>query len=540
MGAHLHLDATPIHLTVAIHSGDQSIFKPIDYSYALPGSLSFGVLTLSASIGLSAITRGDASLDCTATVQPTDLTVTVDGTVVPNSGGLTNASCTVKSGFSTRVRVTERLNLSLGGAVPLGDSGLFVSFGGVVLRVGDYAQWDSADTSCLGGRSTGVNVELGGNVGIGNPVIGFFNRNWTYASKDLWKTCPPSPSPTATSTPIPPPPPPTSTPVPSCGYPIGTYGPGPGCPYFSTRGPWYRDGGHAGLIGQQLWTYSKFSSGQDAVALWSPLLNPNSWVDVKAYIPAGTADAKVAYYVTDGDGNTTRVPVDQGTLSNAWVDLGTYWDGLNDQSQVYGITVHLDNDFGYSSSSNVHVGADAVSFRAVKNCPAGCPPPGGPLPTATPAPPPPTSTPSPGSGGGVYGPGFGSFSTTGWWQPNSGNGVSGQALWTYANANGSTQSTATWSPALSANACYHVLAYIPNDAHEVPDAHYQVTDATGVTSVVVNQNTTSGYTSLGYYLSINGRLPVTLTDQGSAGDYGVHVDADAMQYQPVSWIDCTQ
>ena len=348
------------------------------------------------------------------------------------------------------------------------------------------------------------------------------------------------PAPTAT-----PPPPPTSTPVPSCGYPTNIYGPGPGCPYFTTSGPWYRDGGHAGLAGQQIWTYSRFSSGQNAVAEWRPLLNPNTWVDVKAYIPAGTADAKVGYYVTDGDATTTRVSVDQGPISNAWVDLGTYWSGTNDQSRVYGITVHLDNDFGYSSSGNVHAGADAVWFRGVRNCPAGCPPPGPPptaQPTATPVPPPPTSTPTSAYGDITYGPGSGPFFTTsGWWQRNAGNGVIGQALWTYANADGSTQSTATWNPTSLrvGSGCYNVQAFIPNDSAEVRDAHYTVSDATGSYPVQVNQDSSSGYVSLGYYLAANGSIRVTLSDRGQRGDAGIHVDADAMRFQLAPSRYCT-
>jgi hypothetical protein len=104
-------------------------------------------------------------------------------------------------------------------------------------------------------------------------------------------------------------------------------------------------------------------------------------------------------------------------------------------------------------------------------------------------------------GTGVVGPGSAGFSFTGtmdYWRPNAPQGLKGMAYWTYSS--GSTEfNGASWRPLLRPG-LYTVRAYIPgNNAWAV--APYVIHSADGTTTRSVNQQTISGYTTLGTFLS---------------------------------------
>jgi surface antigen len=149
---------------------------------------------------------------------------------------------------------------------------------------------------------------------------------------------------------------------------------------------------------------------------------------------------------------------------------------------------------------------------------------------------------------GTYGPtsnsGGPSFTLTGAAYPNtvhgwyldSSHGVLGWMLYTNTHV-GAADSTATWSPTLpTANGCYRVDAFVPNNWSNSAYALYAVTDQKFGTSLIpVDENVwTNQYATLGVFQADSaGHLSVLLTDQGPPS--GTHqVAADAMRYLPVS------
>jgi surface antigen len=122
--------------------------------------------------------------------------------------------------------------------------------------------------------------------------------------------------------------------------------------------------------------------------------------------------------------------------------------------------------------------------------------------------------------------------TTDGWYLDAGHGEVGQELWTNTHP-GPSDSTATWTPSLTANACYRIDVFVPDNWSNNDAALYIVEDQHfGSTLIPVNENdTTNDWVELGIFQaqSSNGALPVTLTDQGSGTG---QVAADAMRYIP--------
>ena len=149
---------------------------------------------------------------------------------------------------------------------------------------------------------------------------------------------------------------------------------------------------------------------------------------------------------------------------------------------------------------------------------------------------------------GTYGPTSGSggpsFSLTGspygttvdGWTAVRGHGVIGWELDTNTHT-GNADSTATWNPTLpTANGCYRVAAFVPDEWSNSDFALYAVTDQKFTLSVVpVNENNfTNHYATLGVFQADgSGHLPVTLTDQGPP-NLAHQVAADGLRYIPVA------
>jgi hypothetical protein len=115
------------------------------------------------------------------------------------------------------------------------------------------------------------------------------------------------------------------------------------------------------------------------------------------------------------------------------------------------------------------------------------------------------------------------------WSYDPGHGEIGQMFWTSTHK-GAADSTATWSPkTLTANACYQVDAFVPDDKSNNDAALYTVYDQQFGTSMVpVNENnTTNDWVELGVFRAKGTALTVTLTDQGSGNGL---VAADALRY----------
>jgi len=111
----------------------------------------------------------------------------------------------------------------------------------------------------------------------------------------------------------------------------------------------------------------------------------------------------------------------------------------------------------------------------------------------------------------------------------AGHGLIGQELWT--NTHGATpDSSATWDPLLTANSCYAISAFIP-DNYANGTATYTIHAADGTHPAVVNQEAyTNAWAPLGTFKTdITGYVGVTLTDQSPVGFY---LAADAVMFAP--------
>ncbi|HEX9538841.1 MAG TPA: hypothetical protein VGA04_11800 [Streptosporangiaceae bacterium] len=115
------------------------------------------------------------------------------------------------------------------------------------------------------------------------------------------------------------------------------------------------------------------------------------------------------------------------------------------------------------------------------------------------------------------------------WYTQAGHGLIGQELWT--NTHGATpDSSATWDPLLTANSCYAISAFIP-DNYANGTATYTIHAADGTHPAVVNQEAyTNAWAPLGTFKTdITGYVGVTLTDQSPVGFY---LAADAVMFAP--------
>src|SRR5216683_487887 len=120
------------------------------------------------------------------------------------------------------------------------------------------------------------------------------------------------------------------------------------------------------------------------------------------------------------------------------------------------------------------------------------------------------------------------------WYTQAGHGLIGQELWT--NTHGATpDSSATWDPLLTANSCYAISAFIP-DNYANGTATYTIHAADGTHPAVVNQEAyTNAWAPLGTFKTdITGYVGVTLTDQSPVGFY---LAADAVMFAPTSCQD---
>lgn len=309
--------------------------------------------------------------------------------------------------------------------------------------------------------------------------------------------------------------PPVATPSPTFSYPHNTFGPGSGGS-FTLAGPaypgtvhgWYTDTAH-GDIGDEQWTNTHHGAA-DSTATWSPPLSANACYEIDAFVPDNWSNnAAALYQVTDLYFGVSLVPVDENKTTNDWVRLGVF-KARSDGT----IPVMLD-DQGAGSGQ---VAADGMRYILQANCNG--------VVRAS-------ATAAYGQGMALSGnpyPG-----TVDGWYADSGHGQLGNEYYTYTNGMTSS-SSASWTAWVVPNACYEILAYVPDQYSNDYQAIYTVTSATGATpTVTVDENAyTDNFASLGVYRAASGGyLAVTLTDQSlKSGD--AYVAADTMSFVKVA------
>jgi surface antigen len=272
-------------------------------------------------------------------------------------------------------------------------------------------------------------------------------------------------------------------------------------------GTWKPDSGH-GFSGGMVDTLTSGSSTlSTASASWTPHLLPMDCYEVFAYVPDNYSDNNAATYeVLDQWRDTFWPQVNDNAFTNQFTDLGAFMSRPDGSLPVY-----LDN-FGPSGQ---YVAADVLAYTLDANCVG-------------------VGESGPGLGN-VYqpnqvGPGSNpsSFSTANPWYTQLGHGYAQHELWTYDN--GSTpDSTATWTFYGSANTCYSVSAYIPDNYADNPQAHYAVgTSAEGLALTLNQEAYTNQFVSLATVTTgSDGIVTVHLDDVGPTGDYTA---ADAMAF----------
>jgi hypothetical protein len=77
-----------------------------------------------------------------------------------------------------------------------------------------------------------------------------------------------------------------------------------------------------GINGHMWYAYTRTGSVDTCYASWTPNLTRDGTYEVLAYIPLSNATA--AHYVVNSAGGTTTVVIDQKSITNAWVSLGTF------------------------------------------------------------------------------------------------------------------------------------------------------------------------------------------------------------------------
>jgi CHAP domain len=219
-----------------------------------------------------------------------------------------------------------------------------------------------------------------------------------------------------------------------------------------------------------------------------------------------------------------------GYVTDVYPDGSVTIESYNLRSNGEYSVIHMnrsgvdDTSFGLPSfhvvwpSGFIHIGDSAANISQP------------PLPAPSPGFRYPHNTYGPGDGGSFYLNGSAYPSTVHGWYSDAGHGLLGQMVWTNTH-HGAADSTATWSPSLSAGACYEVDAFVPDNWSNNAAALYTVTDQYFGTSMVpVDENrTTDDWAELGVFKANNttGALSVTLSDQGSGTG---QVAADGLRF----------
>jgi len=275
-----------------------------------------------------------------------------------------------------------------------------------------------------------------------------------------------------------------------------------------SSGGWSPDSGH-GFSGSMHYAATSGSAttiGQTAGWLPTRLLAGECY-EISAYVPDNYSDNYAArYQVIDSFYDTLWPQVNENAFTNQFASLG---DSLaNSSGQLSVVLTNI-------GPRGQYVAADAMAF--VLN-PNGCA-----LGSAYTAP-------------AIIGPGSSpaNFTTSNAWFSGVGHGYASHDLWTHTN--GSTaDSTATWTAALSPDACYNVSAYIPANFYaDNPDATYDITiwnGANGAGGPFTADQAAIGnaWASLGQITTQTGLVTVTLSDTGPTGTYTA---ADAMRFSP--------
>lgn len=108
-------------------------------------------------------------------------------------------------------------------------------------------------------------------------------------------------------------------------------------------------------------------------------------------------------------------------------------------------------------------------------------------------------------------------------------------LWTATTSGGTATASATWTAALSANACYNVSAWIPANYHaDNADAVYDITIWNGSAGAggpfTLNMAPIGNiWAGLGQIQTQSGLVTVNLGNTGSSGSYPA---ADDLRFQP--------
>lgn len=279
---------------------------------------------------------------------------------------------------------------------------------------------------------------------------------------------------------------------------------------------WTLDSGHGFFASM---TYSVTSGSQTVTgntATWTPSgLSHGICYEVEAYVPDNYSDNNAAvYHVSDYYYGNFYPQVNENSFTNQFTDLGGFMT-----NGTGGLTVTLQSN----GPPGQYVAADALAFTPDPLCE-------GPM----------------GSGlGSVYsynqiGPGSApsSFWTANPWFTRLGHGYTYHELWTYDN--GSTaDSTARWNFFGSANACYNIQAFIPDNYADNTSAHYTISTDNGVTTAYLNQARLTYWSSLAGHVKTgpDGLITIVLDDTGPVTDSlgnPLYTAADAMEFDPIA------
>lgn len=268
-----------------------------------------------------------------------------------------------------------------------------------------------------------------------------------------------------------------------------------GSAYPGTVHGWYSDAGH-GEVGQMLWT-NTHKGAADSTATWNPALTAAACYRVDAFVPDNWSNNDAALYtVVDQYFGRTMVPVDENQTTNDWVELGVF--KADNTSGRLPVTL---TDQG---SGTGQVAADALRYIEQPDC-------NGVVRTSQTA---------------TYNDRL-ALSGSGW-TLDSGRGQLGDSY--YVSTGTSAGATANWSVYVTPNACYEIMAYVPDGHSDSYQAQYTVHAADGTPNVSVDENAyTNNFASLGTYRADgSGFLEVVLnnTDTTTAN----FVAADTMSF----------
>ena len=277
-----------------------------------------------------------------------------------------------------------------------------------------------------------------------------------------------------------------------------------GSAYPGTVHGWYTEAGH-GEIGQMLWT-NTHKGAADSTATYNAHLAGLTCYRIDAFVPDRWSNNSGALYlVTDQHFGTSMVAVDENKATNQWVQLGVF------QARSDGTLPVTLRDQG---SGTGQVAADAMRFIRQPGCTG----------TVRAA-----QTLTPTLAGQPY------PNTVNGWYLDSGRGQLGSSRYTYTNGM-TVGSTATWSASVLPNACYEILAYVPDGHSNSYQAMYTISSAaSGHPVVSVDENAfTNNWASLGNYRAdSSGYLAATLTDQSLKGA-DAFVAADTMSFAQIA------